>query len=288
MDSIELNAPAKINLLLDIVGILPNGYHDMQMIMQSISLYDKIRIMKNKMNKVNIFCDDYRVPTNMTNTAFKAAMSFFEKCNITDFGVNISIKKNIPSQSGMGGGSADAAAVLIGLNKLFNTNMTSSQLADIGKEIGADIPFCIYGGTALVQGIGEKVILLAPLPHCYIAIAKPKKGVCTKHAFAKFDSLASCEHPNIKLLIDEIANADINKVAKSMGHVLEAVCDVQEVFKIKEEMTSMGAIGAMMSGSGSTVFGIFNDESKAKACVNSLSNTYFTALTSPVKAYNNV
>lgn len=260
----KVEAFAKINLTLDVIGKRADGYHEVEMLMQSVSLSDTVTL--SKAEKITLSCDKTGVPTDESNTAFKAAVLFFEKTGI-DPGVNIRIKKNIPMQAGMAGGSADAAGVLFGLNRMFAEPLTEDKLLDIALEVGADVPFCLLGGTMLAQGIGEKLCKVAPLPKCVIAVAKPEENVSTGKAYALVDSLTEPKRPDNEAVIRALDEQDISAVADGMVNLFEEATGTQTTRKIIDTMKKNGALGAVMTGSGSAVFGIFTDAAEARAAL---------------------
>lgn len=272
--SITVKTPAKINLALDIIGKRTDGYHFMKTIMQSVSIYDKLTIEinsnSNDSGAVTVTCDNKEVPCDDRNLAHKAAIAFFAFTNIQPIGMNIDIEKEIPIQSGLGGGSSNAAGVLLALNEMFGTNLTDEELADIGVGLGADVPFCLVGGTALAEGIGE---FLMPLPHlteCYIVVAKPKVGICTAEAFARYDTKPARRHPDCDEIIAAIVVGDVDGVAAHCRNILEESTVLTEISEIKRIMTENEALCAVMSGSGSSVFGIFEKKRTASACADEL------------------
>lgn len=265
MQYIKLKALAKINLGLDVLGKRPNGYHDVRMVMQTITLHDKIKITKIDVDKVEVRSNLYYLPNNENNIAYKAAQMLREEFDIKQ-GVRIRLDKQIPVAAGLAGGSANAAAVLKGMNRLFNLRLSQKELMERGVKLGADVPYCIMQGTVLAEGIGEELSPLAPMPRCYIVIAKPPISVSTKKVYEALDAKSIVEHPPIDAVIGGLEFSNIDAVAKNMGNVLEDVTipEYPVVQEIKELMCRHGAINAMMSGSGPTVFGIFKKESEAK------------------------
>lgn len=267
MNTVIVKAPAKINLTLDITGKRHDGYHFMKMVMQSVDLYDTIALKKQ--NYISLSCDRKGVPEDDKNLAWRAAELFFEKTGI-DCGVEIIINKVIPMQAGLAGGSADAAGVLCGLNKLFETKLSTEELCRMGVELGADVPFCIVGATAVAEGIGEILTPIPPMPQCSILIAKPAKGVSTAECFKRFDSIKVEKRPETDDVVSAIIASELHEMAKGMYNVLEEVTDMEEVADIKADMFSHGAVHAMMTGSGTAVFGIFDNRSNAKKCLKHL------------------
>lgn len=267
MDSIRLKARAKINLGLDVLGKRDNGYHDVRMIMQTIGIYDRVIITKIPEDDIRIKSNLYFLPVNENNLMYKAASLLKERCGYSG-GVEIDLNKFIPVSAGLAGGSTDAAATLFGINRLFELSLTTKELMEIGVEIGADVPYCIMRGTALAEGIGEKLTRLNPLPRCWILIAKPPINVSTKLVYENLDMNGVDKHPDIDGIIAAIDRQDIAGVCSCMGNVLENVTVplYPVIDSIKKDMMEHGAINAMMSGSGPTVFGIFPDEKTTLDC----------------------
>lgn len=274
MNKIVLKAPAKINLALDIVGLNEKGYHLMKMLMQTVSIYDTVTIWKEEKNGILLSCDDLSIPCGPMNICWKCAEAFFSFTGIKEYGVGIHLEKIIPQQAGMAGGSADGAAVLVGLNRLYETGLSTEALCEIGKTVGADIPFCIVGGTAKVEGIGELITPLPPMPDCTIVVAKPRSGISTQKAFADFDRLDCPPKLNLEDMIASMAKQDFTKMCSYLYNALEQVCPLQDVKSIKHSMLSCGAKGALMTGSGSAVFGLFSDKKRAYDCERKLASKY--------------
>ena len=265
MDSIRLNAMAKINLGLDVTGKRPDGYHELRMVMQMINLYDKIEIIKLETPEIIVETNLSFLPVNENNIVYKAAQLLRNKFHLTQ-GVRIVLEKHIPVAAGMAGGSSDAATVLYGMNKLFSLGMTKKQMMEEGVKLGADVPYCVLRTTALSEGIGEILTTLPPMPKCHIVIAKPGISVSTKAVFGKLRVNEIEEHPDIDGIVEAIKAGSLTDIASRLGNTLEEVTikDYPVIAQIKEEMIAQGALGALMSGSGPTVFGIFDDEKKAK------------------------
>lgn len=270
MNSIVLDAPAKLNFSIDIVGVRDDGYHLMSMIMQTIDLCDRVKIEIDDSNEIKVNCKSLYLNSPKDNIAHKSATAFFDFNCITKRGIIITIDKHIPSGAGMGGGSADGAAVLIGLNLLYSTRLSEEQLMQIGEAVGADIPFCLYGGTALVEGIGEKVTSIANFPHCYIVVAKPSVSVNTKSAFKAYDDGKITNRPDTKGLIISIKWQDILTAATQFCNVFEEVVNIPEMDYIKDRMSSFNGLNPIMTGSGSAIFSVFLEEADALACYYSL------------------
>lgn len=259
-------AYAKINLSLDVLGTLENGYHEVQMVMQTVSLYDLVTVTKIE-EGIEVSTNLPFLPTDKNNLAYKAAVEFFNYTGIKPC-VHINISKRIPVGAGLAGGSSNASAVLKALNKLFDTNLSLKKLCQLGVKIGADVPYCVLGGTRLAEGIGEKLSPLPKIPPCHILLVKPSFSISTKEVYNKIDSVTDYRHPDTDRLIEGICESDIDKIASSMGNVLEEVSlnDYPTLSDLKEELRTLGAIGSQMSGSGPTVFGIFKTaEEAAKA-----------------------
>lgn len=270
----KIKAYAKINISLDIVGKREDGYHLLEMIMQSIDLYDEISIEKQK-EDITITCDKQYVPVDERNLAYKAAKLFKEEYNITS-GVSININKNIPVCAGLAGGSTDAAAVLKIMNKLFDINASEEKLMELGLKLGADVPYCISGGTAICKGIGEQVTKLKPFKDKILVLVKPPFGVSTKVVYQEFNLDKVRNHPNTDLLIKAIENDNLEEVCNNMKNLLENVTLRKHkiLINIKEEMKRYGSIGTMMSGSGPTVFAFFDDMLSAQRCFEKMKLKY--------------
>lgn len=263
---IELRANAKINLFLDILARLQNGYHSLFMVMQSVSLADNITVSENDCGEIRLTCSEPELPTDRRNIAFRAAELFLQAAGLEGRGVDIHIEKNIPFEAGLAGGSADGAGVIVGLNELFSANFSPRELCDIGLKIGSDVPFCIMGGTMLSQHTGG---ILSPLPNigeCYAVLAKPSSGVSTARAYGDFDSAQFIYHPNKVAMLDAAANGDFDGMCLHAGNVFEQIIEVPERVRIKSIMRRHNASLAQMSGSGPTVFGLFKSESDAAEC----------------------
>ena len=265
MDRIELKALGKINLGLDVLGRRENGYHDVRMVMQTLYLYDNVTLIKKEEPGIEIESNLYFLPKDSGNIAWKAANLLMEEFNIPG-GIKIILNKYIPVAAGMAGGSSNAAAVLYGMNKMYKLGLSQQELMDRGVKLGADVPYCIMRGTVLAEGIGEILSPLPPMPTCQILIAKPLVSVSTKAIYEAIDSKEIEDHPDIDGIIEGLKKQDLNKIASSMGNVLEKVTiDMHpEIAQIKNCILENGALGAMMSGSGPTVFGIFRSRRAAQ------------------------
>lgn len=260
MDAIHLKARAKINITLDAISKMENGYHELRMIMQTVNLCDNLEIKKNKTGEITLSSNLVWLPCDSRNLVYRAAEYMKSTYKIKD-GIEIKLIKNIPVAAGLAGGSSDCAAALIGINNLFRLNISQQELMKIGKDFGADVPYCILRGTALAEGIGERLTVLPNFPNCYILLAKPPISVSTAAVFGALDLNKVKKHPDTEKIIDYIKNGDLKSTADNMVNVLETVtCEKYPVInQIKSAMLDQGAIGAMMSGSGPTVFGIFDN-----------------------------
>lgn len=268
-------AYAKINISLDVIGKRNDGYHLLKMIMQTIDLYDEIDIVKSYDKSIKIHCNKQYVPCDERNLAYKAAKLFKDKYNIKD-GIVIKIKKNIPVAAGLAGGSTDAAAVLVIMNQMFNVGATYKELCELALKIGADVPYCINGGTALCEGIGEKITYLDKFENKILVVIKPSFGVATKDVYGNLDINKIYKHVKTDELIDYIKKDDIYGVCNNMKNVLENVTlGKHKILKeIKENLNKNGAIGSMMSGSGPTIFGFFEDMLTAQNAYESIKDKY--------------
>lgn len=267
MNSIRLKARAKINLGLDVLGVREDGYHEVRMVMQTVGLYDRLIINRIPQDDIIIKSNLNFLPVNENNLIYKAAKLLKEECGYTG-GVEIDLNKFIPVAAGMAGGSTDAASTIFGINRLFNLGLTQADMMELGLRLGADVPYCIMRGTALAEGIGEKLTRLEPMPHCWLLVAKPPVNVSTKLVYDSLDMSEVNNHPDIDGIIDAIKSQDVGLIASRMGNVLEQVTIplYPIIDTIKQDMLNNGAINAMMSGSGPTVFGIFPDEETALRC----------------------
>lgn len=265
MERIELKAMGKINLGLDVLGRRDNGYHDVRMVMQTVYLYDQIAITKKQSPGITVETNLFFLPVNESNLAYQAARMLTEEFGIEE-GIHIALDKRIPVSAGMAGGSADAAAVLYGMNKMFGLGLSESELQKRGVTLGADVPYCIMRGTVLAEGIGERLTPLTQCPRCYVLLAKPSVNVSTKLVYERFDRLSSWNHPDIDGIIEGLNRQDIRQIADCMGNVLERVTvkEYPVIEEIKRVVKEGGALNAMMSGSGPTVFGLFEEREAAK------------------------
>ncbi len=265
MFEMKLKARAKINLGLDVLRRRTDGYHEVRMIMQTLELYDKLIIKKIKKPQIEVKTNLFYLPDNENNLVYQAAKLLMDEFGL-DSGVQINLQKFIPVAAGMAGGSSDAAAVLYGMNRMFQLNLSQTELMERGVKIGADVPYCILRGTALAEGIGEKLTPLSPMPNCKVLVAKPSVNVSTKFVYENLKLDDTLVHPDIDALLDGLKEGNLKKTVSNMGNVLESVtipC-YPVIQQIQEQMMELGAMNARMSGSGPTVFGIFEDEVQAE------------------------
>lgn len=264
MEEYYINAYAKINLGLDVVGRLPNGYHQVKMIMQTVGVYDRLTLEKTE-SGISLTSDSDELPAGRDNLVWRAAELMWEKYHISG-GIHIHLEKKIPVAAGLAGGSTDAAAAMKGISRLFGLDAPLPQLMEYGVAVGADVPYCIMGGTALAEGIGDVLTALPPAPDCVILIAKPDISVSTKHVYERLDAAGLKFHPDIDGMRASIETGSLQGILDRMGNVLETVTipAYPVIDTIKQRMRELGAVNSLMSGSGPTVFGIFLDEQAAE------------------------
>lgn len=265
-----VKAPAKINLSLDVLGKRQDGYHEVKMIMTTIDLADRLELMELAEDRIEILSHNRYVPDDQRNLAYQAAKLLKEKFNVKK-GVSITIEKTIPVAAGLAGGSSDAAATLRGLNKLWNLGLTIEELAELGSEIGSDVSFCVYGGTAIATGRGERIEHIKTPPSCWVILAKPHIGVSTADVYGNL-KLNRVTHPNVDKMVDVINAGDYKGICDTVGNVLEDVTFKMhpEVARIKAQMKRFGADAVLMSGSGPTVFGLVHHDSRMHRIYNGL------------------
>lgn len=261
MKTLRIKAAAKLNFSLDILGIRPDGYHEMDMVMQTIDLFDDVEL--SKAGTISVFSDGS--PDGPENLAWKAAEAFFRAAKRSG-GARIRLTKRIPAQAGMAGGSADAAAVLIGLNALYDACLSPEALRDAGLSVGADVPYCLIGGTARVRGIGEIVEPMPPFLSGYLVVAKPAIGISTAEAFRRFDQAENLRHPDIAALLSVMEKGQLDALSLFMENVLEQSEQNETVETLRQELLKNGALAARMTGSGSAVFGLFSEKEAASRC----------------------
>ena len=265
-----VKAPAKINLSLDVLGKRQDGYHEVKMIMTTIDLADRLELMELAEDRIEILSHNRYVPDDQRNLAYQAAKLLKEKFNVKK-GVSITIEKTIPVAAGLAGGSSDAAATLRGLNKLWNLGLTIKELAELGAEIGSDVSFCVYGGTAIATGRGEKIEHIKTPPSCWVILAKPHIGVSTADVYGNL-KLNRVTHPNVDKMVEVINDGDYKGICDTVGNILEDVTFMMhpEVARIKAQMKRFGADAVLMSGSGPTVFGLVHHDSRMHRIYNGL------------------
>lgn len=287
MNELNLRAYAKVNLGLDVVRKREDGYHEVSMIMQTVSLYDRLHFEKRKEPGVTLTTNLHFLPVDDNNLVVKAARLLLEEFHISS-GVTIHLDKHIPVAAGMAGGSSDCAAALFGINRLFELGLHLDQLKERGVTLGADVPYCLMRGTALSEGIGEILTPLAPMPDCSIVVAKPPISVSTKYVYEHLDLAHLSHHPDISGMKDALSNRNLKSITDRMENVLESVTEVQypEIRQIKEILLEQGAMNALMSGSGPTVFGVFDSEDTAKAAAEKVSESKLAKQIYTVAPYN--
>ena len=274
MDRISINAMAKINLGLDVLRRRENGYHDVKMIMQTVNIYDTLDFVKLPESGIVVKTNTMELPTDENNLIYKAAKLLFDRCNVTE-GVEITLTKRIPIAAGMAGGSTDAAAALVGINRLFELGLTVAELKEIGVKIGADVPYCIEGGTALSEGIGEILTKLPDAPDCFVVVAKPEISVSTKYVYENLHANELKYHPDIDGMVESIHEGNLDGVCKRMENVLETVTENKYpvISQLKNLLKEAGAENSLMSGSGPTVFAIFKEKETADKALEAVVNS---------------
>lgn len=275
MQQMTIPTYAKINLSLDVVGKRENGYHDLKMVMQSVSLHDDVTVERTSGTGISLTCNAPHVPCNESNIAAKAALRFFEALGKRE-GLCIHLEKRIPMAAGLAGGSGNGAGVLLALNEMYGHPFSPERLREIGLTVGADVPFCLLGGTALAEGLGEVLTPLPLLPDCAILLVKPRFNISTVRVFTQLNWRAVRYHPDTAGLICQLKAGAVGSTARHMYNVLEIVTAAAhpEITEIKSQMVDLGAEGSIMSGSGPTVFGIFTNEDKAQAALSHFSRRY--------------
>lgn len=269
-ERVTVLAPAKINLTLDVTGKRENGYHDVEMVMQTISLYDRVTVSvtwgEKKPKGIQISCSLPILPADETNLAHRAAVLFYEYTGLTHETTRIHIEKKIPIAAGLAGGSSDAAAVLRGLNQLHESKLSNDALREIGLKIGADVPYCIEGGTVLATGIGEKLERINAMVNCFVVLCRPPFGVLTKEIYEAIDMHTGLNHPDTKGMVRALASQNYEKICQKLCNVMQEVTAERhpKVLEIRDLLLRHGAGGALMSGSGPTVYGLFLDENRAR------------------------
>ena len=270
---VVVKAPAKINLCLDILTRLDNGYHSVWMIMQSVGLHDRVTVEKIDSGRIELTCDNDKIPNDYRNIAWKAAIAFFEYTEVENTGIKIHIEKKIPFAAGLAGGSADAAAVIVALNRLFETDLSEDDLLQIGIKVGADVPFCIVGGTKLAEDMGQIMAKLPSFSDYKVVIAKPDRGVSTKEAYEAFDSRRNIRHLDRSRILHYSAKGDYEKTFKYLENIFEQLIEVPERVELKDIMREHSAEFTLMSGSGPSVYGVFKNEKDALECAEKCKKT---------------
>ena len=264
---VTVQAPAKLNLTLDVVGVRPDGYHLLESIMQTVDICDTLTAVPAA--DVTLAVEGADVGPMEKNIAYRAARLFFEQTGVTG-GVSMTLTKRIPTQAGMGGGSADGAAALLALDRLYDTHLSTAQLCEMGVRIGADVPFCLVGGTALCTGIGEDIQPLPSLPDCYIVIAQPPEGVSTVAAYAALDSAPLRDRPDHPAALAALTAGDLPGLCRQAANVFEPALALPGVAAIRREMAAFSPLCCRMTGSGSVVYGVFDRAEDAEACARHL------------------
>ncbi len=284
----KLRAYAKINLGLDVIRRREDGYHEVKMIMQTVDLYDQLILEKTEKPGIQLTTDAGFIPVNEDNLVYRAARLLMEQGQVEE-GIRIHLEKRIPVAAGMAGGSSDAAMTLVGVNRIFGLGLSQKELMELGVKIGADVPYCILGGTALSEGIGEILTSLPPMPDCHILIGKPDISVSTKFVYTHLKLDEDTSHPDIDGMSMALKEKNLIGITERMENVLEQVTipAYPVIAAIKRHMKAHGALNALMSGSGPTVFGIFDQEEKAKAAYEALVCSGLTKQTFLTTAYNN-
>lgn len=271
MKQVTVLAPAKLNLSLNVTGLLPGGYHALDMVMQAITLYERVTLRRAQ--GIRLRLPGSRVAANEKNTAYKAAVAFFRYTGLLA-GVEMEVYKRTPVRAGMAGGSADAAAVLVGLNQLYNARLSMSELCALGATLGADVPFALLGGTCRVQGIGDILKPLPPCPPCWFVVVMPSVGVSTPEAFARYDKVGSTLHPDCAAQEQAVRAGDLAAVCAAAGNALEQCSGAVETPHIRQLLCQYGALASQMTGSGAAVFGVFDTEAAAAAAATALRGHY--------------
>lgn len=266
----KIKAYGKINLTLDVVGRREDGYHLLDTVMQSVSIWDEVELQNSRQPGVHLQCNKESIPTDSKNTAFRAARFFLEDRGLQDEGVYIFIRKHIPSRSGMGGGSADAAAVLRGLNELYGTGLSTQRLMELGAMVGADVPFCVAGGAARCTGVGTDVEPVTPMPQCWLVVCKPPAGMSTPRAYSLLDQYPLQSAPATPKMLEALAAGNLRRIGRCLSNRFDETIRMAPVRTLKRALTDAGALGSMMTGSGSSVYGIFETERRAREAMEQL------------------
>lgn len=277
MIEVSVKAPAKLNLSLDIVGKRPDGYHDVAMVLQAISLYDTIKLSIDKddlTDKITLSCNDPLIPLDESNIVCKSVRQFYKFSDVKPCNINIDINKTIPSQAGLAGGSTDGAATILALNYIFDTKYDIKTLAEIASRVGADVPFCLYGGTMLAKGTGTTLSKLPSIPKCFFVVVKPSVSVSTKEAYDACDSRPYKQFSFTNEVVKKICEKNVRAMSDVLYNEFEAVLNLEDINEVKKDLRKNKALGTSMSGSGSVVYGIFLEKKKAKKCIEKLKDKY--------------
>ena len=287
MRELQLRAYGKINLGLDVVRKREDGYHELRMIMQTVGLYDELKMKVIPDDEIRLSVNLSFLPTNENNLICKAIAMLKQEFGIQE-GIEARLEKRIPVAAGMAGGSSDAAAALVGMNRLFRLGLSKKQLMEYGVRLGADVPYCVMRGTALSEGIGEILTPLPPMPSCYILLAKPGISVSTKYVYQNLKANELTDHPDIDGIVDSLKNGDLQGICDRLGNVLETVTirDHPMIDEIKTFLIEQGASGALMSGSGPTIFGIFQEKSTARKALENMRQFPFIKQAYVVEPFN--
>lgn len=269
---VTVHAPAKINLTLDVVGRREDGYHLLESIFQAVDCRDTLTARRTPQGISLTVAGGEPCPMEK-NTAFRAAQAFFAYTGLAG-GAEMTLTKRIPQQAGMGGGSADAAAALLALDRLYDTRLTAQELCKLGLQVGADVPFCLTGGTAFVSGIGEEIAPLPPLPDCHIVVAQPSEGVSTAAAYGALDAAESLCRPDHVTALAAVERGDLAGVCRCAENAFEAVTALEGVAAIRRQMEAFSPLCSRMTGSGSAVFAVFEEETQAAICLEALRQTW--------------
>lgn len=278
--TVTVEAPAKINLTLDVIGRREDGYHLIETTMQTVELCDRITVrQQGEPGAIALLLEQEGIPDGPSNTAYKAAAAFFTAVGereIANPGVSISIHKRIPMQAGLAGGSADAAGTLVALNRLTDARLTREELCAIGARVGADVPFCVMGGAAFAEGIGTILTPLSSMPDCFLVVAKPDCGVSTPEAYRRIDRAVLRRRPHTSVMVDALCAGELDTVSRELCNVFEEALCLPEVEDIQRVMRAHAALGCCMTGSGSAVFGLFGEQAAARRCASALKREYET------------
>lgn len=282
-EAVTIKSYAKLNFYLEITGKRNDGYHLLRSVMQSVSLYDTLEFSLSDGENIEIFTDAEGVPLDEKNLIWKGIDAFYRAFDETERKkVTVKLDKHIPAMAGMAGGSSNAAAALVAMNELYHRPFSDFELCGIGARIGADVPFCIVGGTVLCEGIGEKLTSLPPFRDCYFVAVKPDISISTPEAYKRFDQMMIKDKPDYEEFSSGLENGDLYDIATSMYNSLELACDIQQINEIRTKLIKNGAINAMMTGSGSVVYGVFDDEETALLAKNNFTDYPFCDVLQPV------